>query len=137
MHCGVDFDHPVEADSGAPVDDRRRTDRQATSGGDALSEFDAGPSLAGVATAVLGLITVPVVAPANVTLAYLAAVVGVGAYTARQASVTEALRRGLGSLAVVPLALWLLATLFVRGSGNLFGPAAYAVVLGLVARRFD
>ena len=137
MHCGVDFDHPVEADSGAPIDGPDRTNRTWDRETEALGAFDVGPTLAAVGVAVLGLVTVPLVAPANVTLAFLAAILGVAVYAARQATVTEALQRGLQSLAAVPLVLWLLATLFVGSAGSLFGPAAYGVVLSLVGRQFD
>jgi len=137
MHCGVDFDNPVEADSGAPVDGRNRTDTDWEREADSAGSFAAGPSLVGVGIGLLGLVTVPVVAPANVTLAFLAALFGVGVYAARQPTVSEAARAGLGALAVVPLVLWLLAALFVGSAGGPFGPAAYAVVLGLLSRQVD
>ena len=136
MHCGADFETPVEADSGRPVADRQQTDRTGSTEAEFLGEVGVGPAVAAVGLAVLGLVTVPIVAPANVTLAYLAAVVGVAAYAARQSTVGQATRKGLRSLAVVPLVLWLLAAFFVGAPlGSVVGPAVYAALFLFLARR--
>lgn len=150
MHCGADFDSPVDADTGRPVEGRHRQradlERALNSGdvdelSDALDSKGIGSTVTGVAVAFAALVTLPWVSPPNVTALYLGAVVGIGIYAARQATVGDALWKGGRALAAAPFALWLLSPL-VNGLasfalGKLVGPVVYAVVVGSIARRFD
>lgn len=150
MHCGADFESPVDADTGRTVEGRHRQradiERALNSGdvdelSDALDSNGIGSTVTGVAVAFAALVTLPWVSPPNVTPLYLGAVVGIGIYAARQGTVGDALRKSGRALAAAPFALWLLSPL-VNGLGSfalgkLVGPVVYAVVVGSVARRFD
>ena len=149
MHCGADFDSPVDADTGRAVEGRHRQRadlERALNSGDvdelsaALDSKGVGSAVAGVAVAFAALLTLPWVSPPNMTALYLGAVVGIGIYAARQASVGDAIRKGGRALAAAPFALWLLAPL-VNGVasfalGTLLGPLVYAVVVVSIARQF-
>jgi hypothetical protein len=136
MHCGVDFDNPVEADSGAAVDGRA-TDRAAFDD----SEAKQGVKLVGGIVGILAVATLPLVDPPGMLLFVVAAAVGIGIYAARQSTPSEAVHEGGKALAVAPFVLWLLSPLVVGlgnfALGNLFGPLVYAIVVWSVARRFD
>jgi len=136
MHCSADFDTPVEADGGAPVEGRRQTDRTATDDDDATT----GAKLVGVVLAVVALGTLPLVAPPNALLFVFASAVGVGLYATRQPTPTDAVRAGGTALAVAPFLLWFVSPLLNGlGSfslGTLFGPAVYAAVVASISRRF-
>jgi len=149
MHCGADFERPVDADTGRAVEgrNRQRADlERALNSGDvnelssALDSKGIGSAFAGLAVAFAALVTLPFVSPPNVTALYLAAVVGIGIYAARQSSTGAAVRKGGFAMAAVPFALWLLSPL-VNGIasfalGKLLGPLVYAVVVGSIARQF-
>ncbi|WP_135303680.1 zinc ribbon domain-containing protein [Haloarcula amylovorans] len=147
MHCGQDFAAPTDASSGQ------------LAGGDAsvadleaaleAGEFDGitrilqrradGPRVVGVALGFVALVTLPIVAPAGLTWAYLAAAVSIGAYAARQPSVDDAIRDGGTALAVMPVLLWLVAAIVGGFTGvsalDLVGPTLYAGVVLFAVRR--
>lgn len=136
MHCGEDFEYPVDADSGRAIDGRNRQATGAET--DAGRGGSGGSPFAGLLLAIVALVTLPVVSPPNVTLLYLGAVVGIGVYASRQPTAREALGKGGSVLAVVPFGL-LVLSLFVNGFdsvsiGSLFGPIVYAVVVSTVAQ---
>lgn len=139
MHCGVDFDHPVEADSGAPVDGRAEHRRATTD--DAEGEASTGATLVGVILAVLAVGTLPLVAPPNTLLFVVASALGIGYHAASQQTPSEAARAGGTALAAAPFVVLVFTMLFVDAGSftvrNLLGPLAYAVVVGSIARRFD
>ena len=149
MHCGADFEQPVDADTGRAVEGRHRQRadlERALNSGDvdelsaALDSSGTGAALAGTAVAFGALLTLPLVSPPNVTAFYLAAVAGIGIYAARQASAGAAIRKGGLSMAAAPFVLWLLSPL-VNGVasfalGKLVGPLVYAVVVSSIARQF-
>ena len=149
MHCGADFDQPVDADSGRAVDGRHRgrTDlKDALDSGDAdditgaLEESDTGATVVSVGLAVVALVTLPLVSPPNVTFLYLVVVVALGLYAARQPTASDAARDGGTALAAAPFLLWLVGPL-VNGVdsfslGSLAAPLVYAFIVGSIARRF-
>lgn len=148
MHCGRDFDAPVDADTGRVVQDRLRQGADletALQSGDvgelstALDRSRLGPRIAGVILALVALVTVPTVAPPNVTWLFLGAVVGLGLLGASRSTVSDAVRVGATALAITPLALWILSPLFNGfgglGATQLVGPFAYAAVVLFVVRR--
>ena len=148
MHCGRDFDAPVDADTGRAVQDRTRQGADleaALQSGDvdelstALDRSRLGPRIIGVILGVVALVTVPTVAPPNVMWLYLGAVVGLGLLAASRSTVSDAIRVGGKALAVTPLSLWILSPLFNGfgglGGTQLVGPLAYAVAVLFVARR--
>lgn len=138
MHCGRDFDQPVEADGGRPVGSGRgeTTDvAAALESGDidglrhALERSDTGMTTVGIAYAVIALVTLPFVAPGGVTLLYLVAVAAVGYVAADQRSLSTAIERGGQALAAAPFLLWLVAGLFGSAAVSataLLGPVVYA-----------
>ena len=140
MHCGADFEDPVDADTGQPIegsDHQRRTNSGAV--GASREENSVGPKLAGVGVAFVALVTLPWASPSNTTLFYLAAVVGIGVYASRQSTANEALRKAGLALAIAPFLLWLLSPLF-DGLGSfslsrLVNPVIYAVVVTVITRR--
>ncbi|MBX0350442.1 hypothetical protein [Haloarcula pellucida] len=148
MHCGQDFETPVDADGGRVVgygSDDAADFEAALDAGDldgairALRMRENGPKVVGIVLGLVALVTVPLVSPAGVTLLYLAAAVGVGLYASRQPSVDDALRDGGTVLAVVPLVLWLAAALLSGFVGfgvlDLFGPVVYAGLVLFATRR--
>ena len=150
MHCGRDFDAPVDHDTGRAVKERHRrgADLEAALHSGNVDELSTalegsrfGPRLAGVVLGLVGLVTVPIVSPPNVTGLYLGAVVGLGFLSATRSTVTDSIRTGGKALAVTPLALWLLTPLF-NGLGGLGGtqliaPMVYAIVVLFVVRRLS
>jgi len=135
MHCGVDFESPIDADSGRTVRDRadERTDYE-----ESVDDDESDAKTVGFLVAIVGLVTLPFVTPPNMTLFYVTAAVGAGFYAARQPSLAEAAARGGLALAVAPLALLALSVV-VPGTGGFAGgslvPAlAYAIVVSALAR---
>ncbi|WP_276273208.1 zinc ribbon domain-containing protein [Haloarcula litorea] len=149
MHCGRDFDAPIDAESGRTVG-RDRDDaalERAIERGDVdgvLGILDAradGPRLAGVGLALLALVTVPLVAPTGpgiaLSLLFFGGVAAVGLYAADQPTVGEAIRDGATALAVLPFLLAVAGGLFF-GAVSLLAlvePAIYAGVVVVVGRR--
>ena len=126
MHCGADFEEPVDAGGSdlASVLERGDTDDVLVVVGD--SEY--GPSAAGIVLGAVALFTLPVVSPPGVTLLYLAA---------QRETFADAVDRGVQLLALAPFALWVVAALGGRpvGLGVLVGPVVYAALLLFAARR--
>jgi len=148
MHCGRDFDAPVDADTGRAVQGRTRRGadlESALHSGDvdevstALERSRLGPRLVGGILGVVALVTVPIVAPPNVTWLYLGAVVGLAFLAASRSTVSGAIRVGGKALAITPLALWVLSPLFNGlgglGGTQLVGPIVYAIVVLFGVRR--
>ncbi|MFC6864011.1 zinc ribbon domain-containing protein [Halomicroarcula sp. GCM10025817] len=135
MHCGADFEEPVDAGGSdlASVLERGDTDDVLVVVGD--SEY--GPSAAGIVLGAVALFTLPVVSPPGVTLLYLVAVVAVGYLAAQRETFADAVDRGVQLLALAPFALWVVAALGGRpvGFGVLVGPVVYAALLLFAARR--
>ncbi|WP_336337486.1 hypothetical protein [Haloarcula brevis] len=155
MHCGRDFDSPVDAGTGTTVLDagggRTASDLEtALNAGDvdgiraALSRSDSGPTLVGVGLAAIGLFTLPLVSPPGLTLASLLVVAGVGAVAATKATVDAAIRTGGKALAFAPFLLvfldvllgYLLSGAVVAGPTVLLGPAVYAGVVTYAVRLY-
>lgn len=144
MHCGADFEQPVDAETGQTAE---TPDRARTTGTDAdgvigqLTDGDTGPKAVGVALAVAALVTIPLVAPANATALYLIAVAGVGFYAAQQPTASDAATRGLRALAIAPFAIWLFSPLVVGfgafSPAGIVGPIVYGLVVRSVLRRID
>ena len=138
MHCGEEFEQPVDADSGRAVENRH-------SGGvdsDQLGTDDgsAGPTAVGVAVAVFGLVTLPFVTPPGMTLFYLAAAVGAGLVAAAQSSTGEAVARGGTALGATPVVLWFLSALVLgtgASPGGLVPALVYSILVSSAARRTD
>jgi membrane associated rhomboid family serine protease len=136
MHCGADIEHPVDAESGAPIE------RRATVGNARESdETTTGATVVGVALAILAALTLPLVAPPDALLLVLATAVGVGVGAARQSTPTAAVRTGGKSLAAAPFAIWFVWGL-LNGLGNvepqaLFGAIVYALVVVSVTRAVE
>jgi hypothetical protein len=137
MHCGQDFDEPREAGSGELTDALARGDGNAIVVQFNDSEY--GPGAVGAALAVVGLVTLPIVAPSGLTFFYLAAVFAVGYLAAQRPTAVDALSRGAQLLALAPLLLWLLSALLyaVPPITALFAPVVYAVLVILLARRVE
>ncbi|WP_254272573.1 zinc ribbon domain-containing protein [Haloarcula marina] len=144
MHCGADFEAPVDADGGYLASGEGARLQSALESGDfdgvlvATDRFDGGTTAVGVVLGFAALVTLPIVSPPGVTLLYLAACVGIGVFAANQPTVREAIRDGGTALAVVPFVLWLLAALlFGRPASvwNLAGPIVYAGVVLFVTRK--
>lgn len=152
MHCGRDFDSPVDAGTGTTVLDaggsRTTADlERALNAGDltgiqgALARSERGPTLVGIGLAALALFTLPYATPSGTALWYLLAVAGVGAVAATQSSADDAVRTGGKALALAPffvvfadvLTSYLTAGLVTASPTALFAPAIYAglVVYGV------
>ena len=137
MHCGEDFEDPIDADTGRPVEGRG--DRGLSSDAGALSGSDSGAKAVGVVLAVAALVTLPWASPGGVTLFYLLAVAGIGIYASTQPTASDALRDGGAALAIAPILLWLVAA-FTGGVGgvsasSLLTPFIYAFVVTAITRR--
>lgn len=135
MHCGVDFERPIDADSGQAV-----RDRHDGRGGYAASADDgeSNATAVGLVVAVVGLVTLPFVTPPGMTLFYVTAAVVAGVVAGSQSSLAAAASKGGLALAVAPLVLWALS-LVVPGTGgfsvgSLVPALAYAIVVSSLAR---
>jgi hypothetical protein len=148
MHCGRDFDSPVDAGTGTTVLDAGGSQtasnlETALNAGDldgvrtALTRSDSGPTLVGVGLAAVALFTLPFVSPPGLTLSYLLVVAGVGAVAATKSSADAAIRTGGKALALAPFLLVfvdvLIGYLFSGAVATtptvLLGPAVYAGVV--------
>ncbi|MBX0295726.1 hypothetical protein [Haloarcula nitratireducens] len=146
MHCGADFSVPTDASGGQFAGEASMADLEsALEAGDVdgvtrvFRRRADGSRLVGVALGVVALVTLPIVAPEGMTWAYLAAVVAIGAYAARQPSADDAIRDGGTALAVTPILLWLVAAIVGGFTGvsalDLVGPTLYAGVVLFAVRR--
>ncbi|WP_424002300.1 hypothetical protein ACOZ4I_01455 [Haloarcula salina] len=142
MHCGRDFDAPVDAGSlGSSTTADIET---AMESGDfsgllvSFEEHDSGPLLVGIALGVVALFTLPFASPAGVTLWYLLAVVGIGYVAADADSVDAALDRGAKALALTPFLLVfvriILSGFMTVSVLSLLAPSVYAALV-LFAHR--
>jgi len=151
MHCGRDFDGPVDADGGRlRTDTNRRGEpdlEAALNEGDlgaivdAAERGEAGGKAVGVALAVVALLTLPMVAPTSgATLVYLVLVGLVGYVAATQDSVAGAVETGTKALAAAPFVLWAFVALQRGFTGvtvsSLFGPVVYAGLALYAARAY-
>ncbi|MDT3436957.1 hypothetical protein KZ498_19125 [Haloarcula sp. 1CSR25-25] len=155
MHCGRDFDSPVDAGTGTTVLDaggsQTASDLEtALNAGDldgvrgALTGSGRGPTLVGIGLAAIALFTLPYATPPGNTLWYLLAVAGVGAVAATQPTVDDAVGTGGKSLALAPFfvvfvdVLWgyLVSGLVSASPTVLFGPAIYAGLVMFGIRRY-
>ncbi|NLV14265.1 hypothetical protein [Haloarcula argentinensis] len=144
MHCGRDFDSPVDAGTGTTVLDaggsQTTSDLEAAlNAGDldgiqnALAQNDNGPTIVGVVLAGIALFTLPLVSPPGAAL-YLLVVAGVGAIAATQSTFDAALRTGGKALALAPFVLvfidvflgYLFSGMVATSATVLVGPAIYA-----------
>ncbi|MDQ2070970.1 hypothetical protein ACODNH_11890 [Haloarcula sp. NS06] len=144
MHCGRDFESPVDAGTGTTVLDaggsQTTSDLEAAlNAGDldgiqnALAQSDNGPTIVGVVLAGIALFTLPLVSPPGAAL-YLLVVAGVGAIAATQSTFDAALRTGGKALALAPFVLvfidvflsYLFSGMVATDPTALFGPAIYA-----------
>ncbi|GGK67237.1 hypothetical protein [Haloarcula sebkhae] len=144
MHCGRDFDSPVDAGTGTTVLDaggsQTTSDLEAAlNAGDldgiqnALAQSDNGPTIVGVVFAGIALFTLPLVSPPGAAL-YLLVVAGVGAIAATQSTFDAALRTGGKALALAPFLLvfidvflgYLFSGMVATSATVLVGPAIYA-----------
>ncbi|RKS80844.1 hypothetical protein BDK61_0103 [Haloarcula quadrata] len=144
MHCGRDFDSPVDAGTGTTVLDaggsQTTSDLEAAlNAGDldgiqnALTRSDNGPTIVGVVLAGIALFTLPLVSPPGAAL-YLLVVAGVGAIAATQSTFDAALRTGGKALALAPFLLvfidvflgYLFSGMVATSATVLVGPAIYA-----------
>ncbi|MFY4814050.1 hypothetical protein ACOJIV_15290 [Haloarcula sp. AONF1] len=144
MHCGRDFDSPVDAGTGTTVLDaggsQTTSDLEAAlNAGDldgiqnALAQSDNGPTIVGVVLAGIALFTLPLVSPPGAAL-YLLVVAGVGAIAATQSTFDAALRTGGKALALAPFVLvfidvflgYLFSGMVATSATVLVGPAIYA-----------
>ncbi|MFB6222274.1 MAG: hypothetical protein ABEH86_01200 [Haloarcula sp.] len=141
MHCGREFESPVDAGTGTTVLDAGGSQtatalETALNSGDldgirrALSRGDSGPTLVGIGLGTVALFTLPFASPPGVTLWYLLAVVGVGSVAATQATVDAAIRTGVKALALAPFMLVFIDVLLggfnTAAPTALLGPAVYA-----------
>ena len=155
MHCGRDFDSPVDAGTGTTVLDaggsQTASDLEtALNAGDldgirgALTGSGRGPTLVGIGLAAIALFTLPYATPPGNTLWYLLAVAGVGAVAATQPTVDDAVGTGGKSLALAPFfvvfvdVLWgyLVSGLVSASPTVLFGPAIYAGLVMFGVSRY-
>jgi len=155
MHCGRDFDSPVDAGTGTTVLDaggsQTTSDFEAAlNAGDldgiqnALAQSDNGPRLVGVVLAGIALFTLPIVSPPGVTLSYLLVVAGVGAIAATQSTFDAAIRTGGKALALAPFLLvfidvflgYLFGGTVATSATVLVGPAIYAGLVMYGVRRY-
>lgn len=145
MHCGRDFDAPVDAAHGRSPGSSAAADIEtAMESGDfsgilvSFEEHDSGPLLVGIALGVVALFTLPFASPDGVTLWYLLAVVGIGYVAADADSVDVALDRGAKALAVTPFLLVfvriLLSGFLTVSVVSLIAPTVYAALV-LFAHR--
>ena len=144
MHCGRDFDSPVDAGTGTTILDaggsQTASDLEAAlNAGDvdgiqnALAQSDNGPTIVGVVLAGIALFTLPLVSPPGASL-YLLVVAGVGAIAATQSTFDAALRTGGKALALAPFLLvgidvflgYLSGGAVATSATVLVGPAVYA-----------
>nr|WP_233563552.1 zinc ribbon domain-containing protein [Haloarcula sp. Atlit-7R] len=144
MHCGRDFESPVDAGTGTTVLDaggsQPTSDLEAAlNAGDldgiqnALTQSDNGPTIVGVVLAGIALFTLPLVSPPGAAL-YLLVVAGVGAIAATQPTFDAALRTGGKALALAPFLLvfidvflgYLFSGAVATSATVLVGPAIYA-----------
>ncbi|WP_058993076.1 hypothetical protein [Haloarcula sp. CBA1127] len=144
MHCGRDFESPVDAGTGTTVLDaggsQTTSDLEAAlNAGDldgiqnALTRSDNGPTIVGVVLAGIALFTLPLVSPPGAAL-YLLVVAGVGAIAATQSTFDGALRTGGKALALAPFLLvfidvflgYLFSGMVATSATVLVGPAIYA-----------
>jgi hypothetical protein len=139
MHCGEDFDSPVDADSGQAIDRPNR--RLATDSNESASESSTGAGVVGILLALIALVTLPIVSPPNVTFFYLIAVVGIGFYASKQPTTRAAIASGGQVLAFTPIALWGLAILSnglgILSAGSVVGAIVYAVIISTVTQWAD
>lgn len=145
MHCGRDFDGPVDAGSGTTVLDAGGSQsaadlESALNAGDvdgiktALASSERGATLVGIGLAALALFTLPYATPPDNTLWYLLAVAGVGGVAATQPTADDAVRTGGKALAVAPFVVvfadvlvgYLTAGLLTASPMVLVAPAVYA-----------
>ncbi|EMA29003.1 hypothetical protein [Haloarcula japonica] len=146
MHCGRDFDSPVDAGTGSTILDagggsQTTSDLEAAlNAGDldgiqnALTQSDSGPRLVGFALGAVALFTLPIVSPPGVPLSYILVVAGVAGIGATQSTVDAALRTGGKALALAPFLLvfidvflsYLFSGLVTTSATTLVGPAIYA-----------
>ena len=138
MHCGEDFQQPIDADSGRAVENRH----SGGTDGNQLGTDDDGRSAtaAGVAVAIFGLVTLPFVTPPGMSLFYVAAAVGAGMVAAAQSSTAQAIARGGTALGATPIVLWFLSALVLDTGASPRGlvPAlVYSILVSSVAKRAD
>ncbi|GCF13440.1 hypothetical protein Harman_13750 [Haloarcula mannanilytica] len=146
MHCGRDFDSPVDAGTGTTVLDagggsQTTSDLEAAlNAGDldgiqhALAGSDNGPRVVGFALGTIALFTLPIVSPPGVTLSYILVVAGVAAIGASRSTVDDAVRTGGKALALAPFLLvfidvllgYLYNGVIATMPTVLLGPAIYA-----------
>lgn len=143
MHCGADFEEPVEADGGRV---RTRHDdggvRAALERGDvdgALAGLDdgRGPTLVGVAVGLVALLSLGVVVPATLPTRVVVALV-VGYVAADRSTVDAAVERGARALAVAPVVLLVIYTVrtgITPSPFDLLQVGLYAGLVLFVARR--
>ncbi|MEF8829159.1 MAG: hypothetical protein V5A49_08990 [Haloarcula sp.] len=155
MHCGRDFDSPVDAGTGTTVLDaggsQTTSDLEAAlNAGDldgvrgALARSERGATLVGIGLAAIALFTLPYATPSGNTLWYLLAVAGVGAVAATQATVDGAVDTGGKALALAPFFVvsvdvlqgYLVSGAVAASPTVLFGPAIYAGLVMFGLRRY-
>lgn len=148
MHCGRDFDSPVDAGSGTTILDARGGQttadlESALNAGDvdgikaALASSERGATLVGIGLAAVALFTLPYATPSGNTLWYLLAVAGVAGVAATQPTADDAVSTGGKALAVAPffvvfvdvLLEYLTSGLLTAGPAVLFAPAVYAALV--------
>ncbi|KAA9399160.1 hypothetical protein Har1130_13220 [Haloarcula sp. CBA1130] len=144
MHCGRDFDSPVDAGTGSTVLDaggsQTTSDLEAAlNAGDldgiqnALAQSENGPTIVGVVLAGIALVTLPLVSPPGALL-FLLIVAGVGGIAATQSTSEAAVRTGGKALALAPFLLvfidvflgYLFGGAVAISATILIGPAIYA-----------
>lgn len=145
MHCGRDFDAPVDAGDSRSLGSSTTADIEtAMESGDisgllaSFEDHDSGPLLVGIALGVVALFTLPFASPAGVTPWYLLAVVGIGYLAADADSVDASLERGAKALALTPFLLvfvrLLLAGVAAVSVASLIAPIVYAALVLFVHR---
>jgi threonine/homoserine efflux transporter RhtA len=139
MHCGAEFDEPLDAETGQTLDSPGYGGASEAATGSNRS--DTSIKAIAVALSVAAFVTIPLVAPANVTLLYLIAVVGVGFYANSQTTASDATQRGLRALAVAPLGIWMASPLVTGFEAfspfGVFLPAVYAAVVLWIRKEID
>jgi len=134
MHCGEEFPSAIDAETGRPVQDRA-DDKAAYE--ESVDDGSSDATTVGFLVAVFGLITLPLVSPADMLVFNVTAAVAAGVFAASRSSLAEAASHGGFALAVAPLALWSIELVLsgpgALSIGSLLLPLAYALVVAAVA----